>query len=52
MKAPYTNLMLPNVQRAKVESKSQRHDFVTIPFIKMLPNVQRAKVESKSQPAV
>ena len=32
--------MLPNVQRAKVESKSQ-------PV--RLPNVQRAKVESKSQ---
>ena len=40
--------MLPNVQRAKVESKSQLIPNV-ISVSMMLPNVQRAKVESKSQ---
>ena len=41
--------MLPNVQRAKVESKSQSQAELEAIQAGMLPNVQRAKVESKSQ---
>ena len=43
-------MLLSNVQRAKVESKSQlESEEGVIRVTKLLSNVQRAKVESKSQ---